>query len=203
MDFRDLVAAKLEKAAIPPRVLLSRFRFIDEQARYSRACLDPHYMPFYYHLGTHYPAKSLLDVGFGIGLTAACYFTGNPDTEFYLPFQESSAEYYSPRMGVANVKQVWRKPFAVHVGHVHDEAFIDRVRGRSWDLAVVNDRQGYDTHLLWLNTIWDVLSENGVICMDNVTAHDHARRAYRDFCIVRQREPYVFQTRYGVGLIAK
>lgn len=203
MQIFEEIAAKVQKASIPPRILLSKFRFIDDASRYSRECLDPYYLPFYYFLGKHIPATSIVEIGFGLGLNASCYFMGSPATEDYLSLQEPPNEYYSSRIGISNVKQVWKKPFSVHVGLVHDEAFVDRLRERKWDLALISDKKEYDTHMSWLNALWDEVKDDGMIFMDHTTSHTAAGRAYHDFCIVKQREPYLFPTRYGIGAIVK
>lgn len=203
MKVFDEIVGKIQKASIPPRILLSKFRFIDEASRYSRECLDPYYMPFYYFLGRHIPAKSLVEIGFGLGLNASCYLMGSPDTETYLSVQEPPQEYYSSRIGIGNVKRVWRHPFFVHVGNVHDEVFTDKLIEHKWDVALISDKKEYDIHMMWLNTLWETMKDDGVICMDYTTSHKQAERAYNDFCVIKHREPYVFPTRYGVGIIVK
>ena len=197
------IADKVSKASIPPRILLSKFRFIDETSKYSRECLDPSYLPFYYYLGTKCPCKNLLEIGFGIGLNAACYLMGSPKTENYLTIQEPQDTYYSTRMGVANIKQVWRQPFYAHVGHLHDEVFVSKMREHKWDVVIINEKKDYDTHLLWLNTIWDEVRDGGLIFIDNTTLHHQTKRAYDDFCIIKNRNKYVFDTRYGVGVLIR
>jgi hypothetical protein len=196
----DKISDKVLKASLPPRILLSKFRFIDEQ--YSRECLDPHYLPFHYYLGTHFPAKNLLEIGFGLGLNTGCYLMGCKDVENYLTIQEPQDVYYSSRMGIANIKQVWRKKIDVFKCPVHDETFLLKMRERKWDLVLINEKSNYDTHMLWLNTIWDVVSEGGLICMDHTT-HPQVKRAYNDFCIIKRREPYIFPTRYGIGAVSR
>jgi predicted O-methyltransferase YrrM len=196
------ISDKVVKASIPPRVLLSKFRFIDEQSRYSRACLDPHYMPFYYHLGKHCPVENLLEIGFGLGLKSSCYFMGSPGTKHYLSLQEPPDEYYSIRMGVANVKQAWRNKFRVHVGSFHDETFISALREKKWDLVLVDEKKQYDTHLLWLNTVWEEMNHDGLIFVDQL-CDGQVSRAYHDFCVVKHREPYIFPTRYKIGVVVK
>lgn len=199
MDF-ELIETKVKKALLSPRILLSKFRFVDEQSRYSRSCLDNGYLPFYYYLGVHHPVKNLLEIGFGIGLASSLYLMGCKSVENYLTIQEPLEEYYSSRIGRANVKQVYRKPFHVHVGKVYDETFVDLMKERKWDLVIINEKTNYDTHLSWLSTVWEYTD---MIAMDFVKSHEPAKKAYRDFCIIKNRESYVFGTRYGVGVITK
>lgn len=192
--------SSLEKCLVPPRVLLSRFRFLDESSRYSRACLDPYYLPFYYHLGRQFPVKNLLEIGFGLGINSACYMIGNEGVDKYLTIQEPFNEYYSTRIGVANIKTVYRKPFDVYVGNFHDEEFLSKLREVKWDLIIINEKKEYDVHLLWMNTVWDNLVEGGMIIQDYINSHG---RAYKDFCKLKNRNELIFKTRYGVGGVQK
>lgn len=203
MESFECIKESVKRRLLPPRLLLSKFRFIDEQSRYSRACLDHDYLPFYYYLGKNICAKSLVEIGFGLGLHASMYFMACPGVETYLAAQEPPEEYYSPRLGKANIKQTYRRPFTVHVGPIYDEKFIDQLKQQKWEMAFVNEKREYDTYLLWLNTLWDVMSDGGLIFMDYTTLHKKAERAYHDFCIIKNRKPYVFPTRYGVGVVIR
>jgi hypothetical protein len=200
--FQELTS-RIQKANFPPRLLISKFRFLDEQSKYSTSCLDPYYLPFYYHLGTVSPGNSLLEFGFGLGLNAACYLLGSPDTSNYLSIQEPTDEYYSTRLGIGNIKQAWKKPFHVHFGMYYDEDFVSKINERKWNICLISDRRSYDTHMSWLNMAWDALEEGGLIFMDYINSSDLVKRAYTDFCIIKQREQQVFPTRYNVGMIMR
>ena len=197
------ISTKINSTLIPPRVLLSKFRFLDEQSRYSRACQDDRYLPFFYYLGVYYQAKSVLDFGFGLGINSSIYLMGNDKVENFLAIQEKSNEYYSSRLGIANVKQVYKNPFYVHVGEIYDDSFSKKLKERKWDLVFLNDKSTYDRYLFCLNTIWEYVEENGLICMDYVNSHEFASKAYKDFCLIKNRNKYIFDTRYGVGTIVK
>jgi hypothetical protein len=201
----DEIAKSVKKSLIPPRILLSKFRFLEENSRYSRACMDHFYLPFYYYLGKHFPVKSLLDIGFGLGLNAGLYFMGCPNVENYLAIQEPSSEYYSARIGKANIKQTRKFPFKsdVNVCSSYDEQFVKKMRSRKWELAFINEKHGYDAMIGWMNHIWDVMEEGGVMCIEYTTIHESVKKAYNDFCKIKQRTPYVFPTRYGVGAIVR
>jgi hypothetical protein len=202
-DVFEKISRKVKSALVPSRVLLSKFRFLDEQSRYSRACQDDHYLPFFYYLGVNYPAKSVLDFGFGLGINSSIYFMGNKNVENYLAIQEKPTEYYSSRLGIANVKQIYKNPFYVHVGEIYDDKFMLKLKQRKWDLVFLNEKSTYDRYLFCLNTIWDHIEENGLICIDYVNNHEFATKAYEDFCLIKNRKSHVFETRYGVGTIIR
>jgi len=201
-EIRDLMCRKLKQSSIPPRMLLSRFRFIDEKSRYSRACLDPNYLPFYFYLGRLFPRQSVLEIGFGLGLNGSLYMMGCSEVNDYLAIQEITNEYYSLRLGRANVKQVYNKTAGLYVGKLHDEIFMNRMRIHKWDVAIITEIRGYDTNVSWLSTVWDEMNDGGIICIDN-TETEVVNKSYRDFCRIKGREPFIFPTRYGIGVIEK
>lgn len=200
-DQFDKISTSLLKSAIPPRVLLSKFRFIDDSSKYSRECSDPYYLPFYYFLGKYVPCESLIEIGFGLGLNAGCYLIGSRKTKRYLSVQEPVEGYYSNRIGIGNVKRVYRGKMKIHSGKMHDEGFTNVMTSKKWDLAIISEKREYDTHMFYLDTMWDNVKQDGLIFMDYVNSRDQSSRAYKDFCLIKRREPYIFKTRYGVGAI--
>lgn len=201
MDLFPTLQKKVNKQSIPPRILTSKFRFMDDNI--SHASADPYYLPFYYYLGTELQSKSLLEFGFGIGLSSGCFLMGCKSVECFLAIQEPGKEYYSPRLGRANIKMVYRKDFFGYVGNNYDIPFVDRLRERKWDMAILNDKANYDDTLSKLNLIWDNLAEDGYICVDHVKDDKHVKLAFQDFGIMKRREPQIFSTRYGTGLIRR
>jgi predicted O-methyltransferase YrrM len=91
----------------------------------------------------------------------------------------------------------------VVVARITDDAVTRRLTVRPWDMAIVNEERDYDTHLAYLEALWDRLSLDGSVVVDRVGTHPPARQAYHDFCRRKSREPYVFGTRYGAGIITK
>jgi hypothetical protein len=188
---------------LPSRVFLDNLRVIDEESRKSAAYTDPRYLPFYYFLGTKVTPVNLVELGFRLGLTSALFLKGCRTVQKFLAFQEKPEEYYSPRLGKANVKSNYRGDFHVHVGSVNDDAFMNRLQATGWDLAIVNEEVSYDKHRLLLDLLWAEMRREALIICDYVTRHRPTGQAYFDFCKSRNREPLVIETRYGVGIVQK
>ena len=70
-ELKSLLEEKLNKQ-LPSRIFLDRMRVLDEDSRKTSAYNDPKYIPFYYWLGTLIKPKSLVEIGFRLGL-----FSGN------------------------------------------------------------------------------------------------------------------------------
>ena len=184
------------------RVLLDNLRLIDESSRKTSAYTDPLYLPFYYHLGSLIQPKTILEMGFRLGLFSACFLKGCKTVESVLGFQESDGEYYSDRLGRANVLQNARRiPVEVYVGKTTDDGFIDALERNKFGCALFNEEMGYDKHLAYLDLVWPHMEIEGFMVMDYVNRHAPAKQAFLDFCKSKNRDPIFFQTRYGVGIV--
>ena|SRR5215831_11121055 len=206
MTLSELKSKLDERLAKPfsARVLLDNMRLINETSRKTSAYTDPLYIPFYYHLGHFIEPKSILEIGFRLGLFSACFLKSCQTVERVLGFQERSGEYYSSRLGRANILQNARGiAVQAHVGSVDDEDFLLRLHGNRWDLCFINEETGYDKHMAYLDLVWPQMDLNGLIVMDYIVRHTPAQRAFSDFCKSKNREPATFATRYGVGVIQR
>lgn len=197
----DALLKDFNKGLLPPKLLLSRFRLLDEQSRESRAYLDSRYLPFYYYLGKHFPKENLLVLGFGLGLETSLYLWDNKVTESTLAIQEPSLELYFEKYGLSNVKQVWKKDLCVYVGNFTDQLFQEKLNYKKWDIVLINQEK-YDVCLLWLNSIWSKLNDGSLICVDHMD-NEEVKKAYLDFCKFKEKESLIFPTRYGVGVCLK
>ena len=178
-------------------------RVITEESRITSAYNDSRYIPFYYWLGTLIQPKSLVEIGFRLGLFSANFLRGCKTVEKFLAFQEKTHEFYSPRLGISNVKDHYKGQYYVHIGSINDSVFEDKLKENEWELAIVNEEVGYDRHREYLDSLWSNLHPDGLIVMDYVTRHKPASEAYFDFCKSKNRTPTIVTTRYGVGLIRK
>ncbi len=194
---------RLKCGNLTGRVLLSTFRLMDESLRESSAYTDNRYAPFYYILGQELMAKNIIEFGFGIGIASGCCVRGCSVVENILAFQEVGKSYYSPRMGIHNLKNYFKGKLDVHVGHIHDEFFVIKAKSREWDLAILNEEADYGTLMEHMEFAWDALVCDGTLVMDRIGDNDHTRAAYSDFCRRKGRKARLFNTKYGVGVLTK
>lgn len=204
MELLDKVNSKLRKQGISSSVILSRFRMINEESRKTSAYTDPRYVPFYYYLSQEIQPKSMIEIGFRLGLLSGTFLMGNKSVEYFLAFQKASEdEYYSPRLGKRNIQDNYKGEFDVYVGDITDERFEQIFNKRMWDLLIINEETTYDRHMQYLEFAWDEMNSGGFIIMDYVNYHKPAGKAYYNFCKAQSRDYIVFDTKYGVGLIEK
>jgi predicted O-methyltransferase YrrM len=202
LELKKRLEEKLDKQ-ITSRVFLDRMRVLDEESRKSAAYNDPRYIPFYYWLGSMIEPKSLVELGFRLGLFSANFLRSCKSVERFLGYQEKTAEFYSPRLGKSNVRDHYKGPLDIYVGSINDEEFENLLSKTQWDLAIINEEVGYDRHREYLDVIWSKLNLDGYIVMDYVNRHKPAGEAYMDFCRIKNREPVKISTRYGVGIIKR
>lgn len=207
MDKLETIRAKtqhlLDNNKVSGRLLLDRMRLLDESSRKTAAYADPKYTPFYYHLGKVIDPTTMIEIGFNLGLLSSCFLKSCKTVRKYLGFQEKKEVYYSPRLGIANLRDNYKGEFDIYVGNPTDEEFTQKISPNSWDLVILNDEAGFDKHLLYLDLIWPYVSEQGIIVSEYVDRHTPAREAFSAFCTSKNRVPVSFDTRYGTAIVQK
>lgn len=206
MDLEELkgqLDADLDKSVISSKTILSRFRFLDDRAKNTGAYSDPHWIPFYYHLGKRMKATSLLHVGFGLGIESGTFLLGCRTVENLLGFQDPRGEYYSLRVGINNIKDKYRKGFRCFACNILNDELVACMGEREWDVIIQTEMTQYDEHRSYFDICWSYLKYGGLLVVDYVTSHDPNRQAVDDFCKIVNREPIMLDTRYGVAIIEK
>lgn len=170
------------------RPVLEKFSFLDDNLKQDDSLWT---LSSYYLFGKNFPCKNLLQIGFGIGLFSAFYLLGNPDVEKYLAIEQTEG-YFSSRLGISNIKRVWKKPFKVECGYV--DKILDKYN--NWDIALINDHRSHEVHMLWLKSVWSKLSDAGFIFMDLTSLE--SKKSYDNFCSIKRIKPFTFYSQIGV-----
>lgn len=200
-DFKAALDTDLARQLIGGKFVLDRFCVIDEDSRRSPSYVDPNYASFYYHLGKYVTPRSVLEIGFDLGLLSASMMISCKSVKKFVGYRESSRVFMSPRLGHKNIGKVMRGEKYFYVGNLYDYEFDPLLR--NLDMALVTDESSYDRHLEYLDFIWPSLSENGIIVCEYLDKNKPAKDAYLAFCESKNREPMLFATRYGTGLVQK
>lgn len=184
-------------------VLLGRIRLIDEDSRKSPQYQDPKYLPFYYHIAKKISPISVLNVGFDLALPLCCFLKGSSSVARAIGLQVASADFYSPRLAVANIKDAKGRKFPVdfHFGKITDEALSRKLSG-GVDMAMITERVGSDL-LDVLEVCWQSLNLDGFIILDKAPPESPEGRLFSDFCRSKNRDFVFFSTRYGTALAMK
>lgn len=202
-ELRDCLELKVTTNNLPSSVFLGRMRMTTEDSRKTAAYQDPRYVPFYYWLGTQIQPKNMVEIGFRLGLFSACFLKSCKTVEKLFAFQEHTSDFYSPKLGISNVKDNFKGKFDFYVGKTTDDQFDNYMNSSVWDLVLINEESSYDKHRYYLDLAWGKMSPESFLVMDYVDRHPPSKEAYFDFCKLKNREPMLVSTRYGVGILQK
>jgi hypothetical protein len=202
-EIKNYIDGKLKKS-LPSAVFLSKMRVIDEESKQSFAYNDPTYVPFYYWLGTLLNPKTLVEIGFRLGLLSGNFLKSCKTVECFLAIQETKPnEYYSDRLGKANIKDNYKNYLYPYTGNIGDDVFVTKLKSVDIDLAMVNEETSYEKHRLYFDLLWPQMADQGIIVCNYLSRNKVSATAFKDFCITVNVEPTYINTTYGIGLIRK
>jgi hypothetical protein len=202
-EIKSKIELKLNKG-LPAHIFLDRMRLIDEGSRQSLAYNNATYVPFYYWLGTILESKTLVEVGFRLGLLSGNFLKSCKTVNYFLALQEVKVgEFYSDRIGKSNIKDHYKGNFFVHTGYYNEDVFTTKLRSLDIDLVIMNEEVGYDKHRLYYDLVWPQMAKDGIIVVDYLNKYKPSLLAFNDFCRSVNREPVYVNTDYGVGIIKK
>lgn len=193
----------LKNQIIVGSVLLDRLSVIDELTRKTPAYLDHKFAPFYYYLGKYFKSQNLMEVGFNLGFFSACYLKSCKTVENFLGFQKTQKEYYSMRLGKANIRKNYKGISNFYYGDLFDQEFLMYFGKNPWEVVLLNLETTYDEHLEYLDFIYPSLASGGLIVVDFYDHHKPNKDAIDAFAISKNRQLHYFNTRYGVAIIQK
>jgi len=201
-EIKVYIEDKLKKN-LPSRIFLDRMKVIDETSRYSLAYNNSTYVPLYYWLGTLIKPKTLVEIGFRLGLLSGNFLRSCKTVNYFLALQESDGGFYSDRLGKSNIKDLYKGSIYVHTGNCNDELFETKLKSLEIDLAIINEEVSYDRHRLYYDLLWPQIAKDGIIIVDYLNKCKASAIALKDFCISVNTEPTYIKTDYGVGLVSK
>jgi hypothetical protein len=203
-EITSQIQAKLDKK-LPSHAFLRKVRLLAEIDRHSSAYTDPSYLPAYYWLGRFLRSTNLLEIGFRLGLNSRTYLSARPGTQRLVAFQDKGEDFYSPKLGKANVRDYFRGELEVYLGDWEDGGWQGLLRGTTYDLVLVNDEYGYDRLRGCLDEVWKQTVPGGVVVADFLNYGVTTDRAIGvgDFARSVGRQVYRLDTRYGLGMIEK
>lgn len=201
----DLLRKQLDDGLITPDILLSGTKLVDESSRESVDYKDGRHFPFYYHLGKQLKPKVVYQIGAKLGLIGACFLRScktvedwlamDNDRDFTATIITSNLKLHTEARGRiqpgAPVAYMGLNDELLEMNHHPDFTGVD--------LCFLTENFGEERYLKHLNFLWKVLKPEGLLVADYITAHD----VFHEFCRVKNREPEIFKTRYGVGIIQR
>lgn len=199
-EIKKYTEEKLKKR-LPSGIFLDRMRMLDESSRQSLAYNNPTYIPFYYWLGTVCKTKTLVEIGFSLGLLSGNFLRSCKTVDYFLALQETKKdEFYSERLGKSNIKDVYKGKFYIHVGGCDDDIFELKLKSLDVDLVIINEEVGYDRYRLYYDLLWPQMTPDGIIVVDYLKKYNTSAVAFQDFCVSKNIKPVYVNTDYGIGM---
>lgn len=202
-NFKEEVENNLKKQIISGKYILDRFCLIDETSRKSAAYLDHTYAPFYYYLGKKLNnAKSLIEIGFDLGLLSSSLLISCKTIEHFLGIKEKNENFTSNKIGIKNIDKVYKKEKKAIIGKMNEDKILIEIKKRKWDVVIINEEKDYDKNLEYIQRIWPDIADNGIVISEylfNPAVHE----AVKSFSKKEQIKMHVFKTRYKTCLIQK
>lgn len=202
INFSKDLDKKIKSQIISSKVLLDKLRLVDELSRKSGPYQDPMYLPFYFHLSKFITPKSILQIGFNLGLEICCFLQGCKSVEHFFAFQKDEGKFYSERIAFSNIKDISKKiKTDFYYGSILDDKFLSKLN--NFDLILITEKNDFDKIMDALNICWNKLNFNGYLVVDYLDYNKKIRKIFLDFCKINNRQGETFKTRYGVGILRK
>lgn len=196
----ELIRERMELRLLPPSILLSRAKLLDSSSRDTPAFNDDRYFPFYYHLGYQIQPKIVYQIGAKLGLIGACMMQSCKTIERWVAMEPAKGETTPLKMILSNL--------LLHGGHKHSatafwhESPPEMSHSEKMDLALLTDKYDAEKTKTYLEFFWEHLSSEGLLVVDYIH-DDDVKRVFTEFHRVKNREPVLFNTRYGVGVVTR
>lgn len=192
----------LNNQILTGKIVLHKFRLINENNRKSSAYLDSRYAPFYYHLGKYLKPESFFEIGFNLGLLSGSFLSSCKTVKYFFGYNEPE-EGLSLQLGKSNIRLCFKGQSDFYLGKTFDEEFIEKVNQRKWDLILIDKFFGYDKSLQMFELAWENLKSDGLMFVEHINDQQTTVTAMKDFLISRNRTFVNFKTRYGTAMIQK
>lgn len=196
----NLLTEKFEKGLMTTGVLLGNAKLVDESSRQSSPFIDPSYLPFYYYLGCQVAPERVSQIGTIGGLPALCFLQGCKTVKEWNAAQEKVEHLIPENIIISNIMM------KIGGGHgsltAGSKLHILKSMVRPCDLALLTDWYDEADTEDYLNLLWENLSDEGLLVVDYIN-QDATKAAFEKFYRVKNRQPMLFNTRYGVGILQK
>ena len=203
----ELIHDQLKLGLMSPQNLLSGTKLLDESSRNAGDYQDFNYLPFYYHLGKQLTPKVVYQIGAKLGLVGACFLRTCKTVEQWLAMDKDRD--LAARLIESNLKLHTKYcDNTMPGGPIGYMGLSDGMLEMTtpytrefpgFDVGFLTENFGTERNLKYLNFLWKHLVPEGLLVVDYINSDD----VFHGFCRVNNREPVIFNTRYGVGIIQR
>ena len=194
----DIVASKFEERDISIDVILPNIKLLDSYSRQSPAFNDPRYLPFYYRFGCQVRPKKVLQIGSKIGLVAASFLKGCKTVDEWFVIDELNS---CLNIVESNIKLNGCKK--INFRFLDKNPIIDSEEFEFFaDMAIISEKFDAKKLMEYMEFAWSSLKTDCFLIVDYVKEKE-LNETFVSFFNIKNRKPFLFNTRYGVGVLTR
>lgn len=200
IDFATL-CSKLDKLYISTDILLGSVKLLDSSSRNTASFNDNRYLPFYYYLGKEIKHPiSVIQIGTKLGLVGACFMQGCSHVADWHAIEDGSDQRFPTNIIKSNLKKYCKgiSDLETTIATISDDSSEDDF----YDIAFLSEKYDKDNIQSYLEFLWHRLKPEGLLVVDYIQ-NEVNLDVFKGFCRVKNREPKILDTRYGVGIIVR
>lgn len=194
-DIFKILKHNFENKNISTNVIIPNIKTINNLSKNSPAFTDPKYLPFYYRLGCEIKPKSVIQIGSNMGLVGACFLKGCDTVENW-----TCIDINNNHTNI--IKSNLLKKYYLSIKNLFIIDDIKKIELKEkYDLAFLTENLD---HIFYdcLMYLWDNTKSNGVLVVDFIF-EKNIDEIFKNFCEVKNLNPFLFNTRYGTGILVK
>lgn len=197
MDFKAL-GEKFQAHPLSPDIILPNVKVLDSASRLSPAFNDPFYLPFYYRLGCEVKPEKVVQIGSKLGLVGAAFLRGCPVVQRWHVVEESGTPTRTIQSNLRMKSQV-EVTFQFLDQNTPN---LGKQAEFKADVCFLTEKYTPEKQKMYLDFLWNSLSDEGLLVVDYI--HDDTlRESFDSFCRVKNREPVIYKTRYGIAILVR
>jgi hypothetical protein len=178
----EFLNKKISDGILPARALIARAKIYDDCQ--SGVFSDSKHFPFYYYLGTKIEPSIVMQIGPYLGLPGFCFMQGCKTVKQWFCIGEYSNIVMSNLRSLCKCSIIAESESHLLDGIMADACFVS---------------QNFDDLSNKLEFLWKYLKQDGLLICDYISSSS----IFDDFCRLNNRQPYYFNTRYGIGIVEK
>jgi hypothetical protein len=194
----EKVRNEFQNRSISTDVLLPNVKVVNLTSKDSPAFNDPKYLPFYYRLGCQVKVSNAIQIGSKLGLVGASFTKGCKSLEEWIVVENKSLNH---RFVESNLKLCGCKKvvfFDFDSANNISPVKIDKKA----DIAFLSECFDSKQTDIYLDFLWNILKSDSFLVVDYLE-DTQVSESFQKFCVIKNREPTLFKTRYGIGVLQK
>ncbi len=205
MDIKfDNLSQNLNKCCISSNIIIGSLKFLGSSTPETPTFNDPRYFPFYYHLGKEFDKPiQVYQIGSKLGLIGACFIQGCDHPVKWKAMEENLEGLIHPCSIInSNLRKFTKDGGSTEMFCFYKNALTTILADQNLDAAFLTEKYDAERTQIYLEYLWNRLRPEGLLVVDYIE-DDVIKESFSGFCRVKNREPFVFKTRYGVGIIVR